>query len=131
MSYVGEADLPDGSEGVSGLDVEQEDIRSHLLSFDRLMELCDAGALDTSPLYLSALWLARHRERGCAARDYLWRGSNQSQISAAPARVSRGTIARFTAVQPSCAEPPEQFIKPPEASEATVTPPKTIRSLIP
>lgn len=63
VSYVGEADLPDGSEGVSGLDIEQEDIRSHLLSFDRLMELCDAGALDTSPLYLSALWLARHRER--------------------------------------------------------------------
>lgn len=63
ISFVAEADLPDGSDGVSGLESEQEDIRSHLLSFDRLMELCDQGALDTGPLYLSALWLARHRDR--------------------------------------------------------------------
>ncbi|WP_417248955.1 NUDIX domain-containing protein [Celeribacter sp.] len=68
ISYVGEADLPDDITGISGLDVEQEDIRSHLLSFDRLMELCDAGALDTGPLFLAALWLSRHRDRLREAR---------------------------------------------------------------
>ena len=40
-------------------------------------------------------------------------------------------MARFTAVQPAVTEPPEQFMSPPEASEATVTQPKTSASLSP
>ncbi len=63
-SYIGLADLPDGiTQSGGGLDVEHEDIASYLLSFDDLMAMCDAGQLDVGPLYMSALWLARHRER--------------------------------------------------------------------
>jgi len=62
-SYIGIADLPDDITGIGGLDSEHEDIASMLLSFDELMDLCDAGQLDTSPLFLSALWLDRHRKR--------------------------------------------------------------------
>jgi ADP-ribose pyrophosphatase len=61
--YVGLADLPDGIEGISGLAGEGEDIRSCLLSFEELMERCDADALSVAPLYVAALWLARHRDR--------------------------------------------------------------------
>lgn len=63
-SYIGLADLPDGiTQSGGGLDIEHEDIASYLLSFDDLMAMCDAGQLDVGPLYMSALWLARHRER--------------------------------------------------------------------
>nr|WP_319251285.1 NUDIX domain-containing protein [uncultured Celeribacter sp.] len=62
-SFIGIADLPDDITGVGGLEAEQEDIASTLVSFERLMEMCDAGMLDVGPLYLSALWLARHRDR--------------------------------------------------------------------
>ncbi|WP_417257304.1 NUDIX domain-containing protein [Celeribacter sp.] len=67
VSYVGIADLPDDVTGTAGLDEEGEDIRSHLVSFDDLMAMCDAHQLDTGPLYLTALWLARHRDRLRAA----------------------------------------------------------------
>ncbi len=63
VSYVGFADLPDDVTGTAGLAGEHEDIRSHLVSFDDLMAMCDAHQLDTGPLYLTALWLARHRDR--------------------------------------------------------------------
>jgi nudix-type nucleoside diphosphatase (YffH/AdpP family) len=62
-SYVGIADLPDEVVGVGGLASEQEDIASMILSFDELMILADQGALDTGPLMLTALWLARHKDR--------------------------------------------------------------------
>jgi hypothetical protein len=54
-----------------------------------------------------------------------------SQIKAIVAIDISGIIARFTEIQPLKTEPPEQFIKPPEAKEATVTLPKTNRSLMP
>ena len=50
---------------------------------------------------------------------------------AKPAKIKNGSIAKLTAFQPAPAELPAQFIKPPEASEATVTPPKTIKSFNP
>lgn len=62
-SYVGIADLPDDVVGVGGLATEQEDIASMILSFDELMSLADQGALDTGPLMVTALWLARHKDR--------------------------------------------------------------------
>ncbi|MBD3663203.1 NUDIX domain-containing protein [Sulfitobacter aestuariivivens] len=61
--YVGLADLPDGTEGTGGLDSEGEDIRSHLMSFDDLMDYVDNFHAANTPLVLSAYWLARHRER--------------------------------------------------------------------
>lgn len=60
-SYVAITDLPDGAAGVFGLEAEQEDIRGHLISFDRLMGLVASGEIANAPLILTALWLARER----------------------------------------------------------------------
>lgn len=57
--YVGIADLPDGSEGVHGLDEEAEDIRGHLLSRADLLAMVDAGEITNGPLAMLALWLDR------------------------------------------------------------------------
>lgn len=62
-SYVALSDLPDGMTGTFGLADEAEDIRTHLVGFDRMMDLIDAGEIVNAPLILSAWWLARHRER--------------------------------------------------------------------
>lgn len=62
-SYVGIADLPDEVVGVGGLEDEHEDIASMLLSYDEFISLADQGALDTGPLMLAALWLARHKHK--------------------------------------------------------------------
>ncbi|WP_176249122.1 NUDIX domain-containing protein [Sulfitobacter sp. HGT1] len=61
--YVGLADLPDKSTGVSGLDTEDEDIRSHLMSFEDLMAMVDTQQAANAPLVIAAYWLARHRDR--------------------------------------------------------------------
>lgn len=60
-SFIGLADLPDSAAGLGGLASEAEDIRSHVISFDRLMALVDSGEIDNAPLHLIALWLARER----------------------------------------------------------------------
>lgn len=65
-SYVGIADLPDDVVGIGGLADENEDIASLVLSYEDLMSLADQGALDTGPLMLSALWLARHKTELCS-----------------------------------------------------------------
>lgn len=62
-SYIGLCDLPDGCAGVFGIDSEAEDIRGHLISFDRLMDLVASGEASNAPLILSALWLQRERKR--------------------------------------------------------------------
>ena len=61
--YLGVADLPDDVAGLGGLAEEHEDIRSHLLSFDALMELCDTQQVANAPLVMAGYWLARHRGR--------------------------------------------------------------------
>lgn len=62
-SYVAEADLPDGAAGVFGVDHEAEDIRGHLLSVDRLLDLVASGEVENAPLILTALWLQREKAR--------------------------------------------------------------------
>jgi nudix-type nucleoside diphosphatase (YffH/AdpP family) len=62
-SYVALTDLPDGSAGVFGVVGETEDIRGHLIGFERLMELVASGEIENSPLILTALWLQRERGR--------------------------------------------------------------------
>lgn len=62
-SYLALADLPDGIEGVFGVEGEAEDIRTHLVSFDQLMALCASGEIGNAPTLLSALWLSRERPR--------------------------------------------------------------------
>ncbi len=61
-SFVALVDLPDGSAGVFGAAEEAEDIRGHLISFDRLMELLLSGEIENAPLILTALWLQRERQ---------------------------------------------------------------------
>ena len=58
-SYVALTDLPDDSAGVFGLEHEAEDIRGHLISLDRLMDLVRSGEIENAPLILTALWLER------------------------------------------------------------------------
>ncbi|MDA8746941.1 gamma-glutamylcyclotransferase [Litoreibacter sp.] len=60
-SYIAIADLPDGTQGVGGLDSEAEDIRSMLVSFETLMEAVENGEAENGPLVISALWLAQRR----------------------------------------------------------------------
>lgn len=62
-SYIGLVDLPDGSAGVFGQKDEAENIRGHLISLDRMMDLVATGEIANSPLILTALWLQRERER--------------------------------------------------------------------
>ena len=61
--FLAVADLPDDAAGVGGLDDEGEDIRSHLFSFDALMDLVDTQSAANAPLVIAALSLARHRDR--------------------------------------------------------------------
>jgi ADP-ribose pyrophosphatase len=61
--YVGLADLPDKATGIGGLVTEHEGIRSHLMTFDALMDMVERLQAANSPLVIAALWLARHRDR--------------------------------------------------------------------
>jgi len=62
-SFVAPVDLPDGTAGIFGAVEEAEDIRGHLVPFDRLMELVASGEVANAPLILTALWLQRERAR--------------------------------------------------------------------
>ncbi|MGP9806262.1 NUDIX domain-containing protein [Paracoccus sp. NSM] len=55
--FVGIADLPDGVEGIHGLDGEAEDIRGHLLARADLTAMVLAGQITNGPLASLALWL--------------------------------------------------------------------------
>lgn len=66
-SYVGIADLPDRERRIGGLDAEDEDIRAHVIPFERAMELVASGEVDTSPLLVSLMWLDAARNRGAFA----------------------------------------------------------------
>ena len=62
-SYVALTDLPDGIEGVFGVEGEAEDIRGHLIGFEALMSLIASGEVNNAPLMLTAFWLQRERAR--------------------------------------------------------------------
>lgn len=62
-SYVALTDLPDDAAGVFGVVEEAEDIRGHLVGFDRMMALVASGEIANAPLVLTALWLQRERPR--------------------------------------------------------------------
>lgn len=61
--YLGLCDLRDEGQGHGGLESEHEDIRTHVISFDRAMELLATGEADNGPLVLSLVWLSRERAR--------------------------------------------------------------------
>ncbi len=60
-AWLGLADLPDGHAAHGGLAHEAEDIRLHVLPFDRAMALLDSGEVTAVPLVAMLLWLARER----------------------------------------------------------------------
>ncbi|MCC6306563.1 MAG: NUDIX domain-containing protein [Rhodobacteraceae bacterium] len=66
-SFVALCDLPDAAAGLGGAPEEAEDIRAHVIAFERLMELVRSGEADNGPLLVSALWLAAERPRLLAA----------------------------------------------------------------
>ena len=63
VSFVGIANLPASAEGVSGLELEAEDIRAHVIPFDRLMAMVATGEVENAPLLITAQWLAMNRDR--------------------------------------------------------------------
>lgn len=62
-SYVALCDLPDDVAGVFGAADEAEDIKGHVVPFDRLVEVMAAGEIGNAPLLLTVLWLQRERAR--------------------------------------------------------------------
>jgi nudix-type nucleoside diphosphatase (YffH/AdpP family) len=62
-SYVGIADLAGRGGETGGVAHEHEDIRTHVIGFERLMALVASGEAGTGPLILSAYWLAANRAR--------------------------------------------------------------------
>lgn len=61
--FVALTDLADGGRSGLGVESEAEDIRTHVMPFEALMELVDRQAAANAPLVLAALWLARARDR--------------------------------------------------------------------
>ena len=55
--------MPDTSGHIGGLDGEDEDILSHVISYDDAMALMTSGECDAGPLWLSLMWLGAHRDR--------------------------------------------------------------------
>jgi len=66
-TYLGLADLPDDLPRLGGLATEAEDIRLHLMPFERAYALIETGEADNGPLILALMWLARERDRLRAA----------------------------------------------------------------
>ena len=62
-SYVALCDLDPAQAGVFGVAEEAEDIRTHVLGFERFMDLVATGEIENAPLILTALWLQRERGR--------------------------------------------------------------------
>lgn len=65
--FLGLCDLPEVRQGRGGLATEHEDIRTHVIGFERAMELVASGEANNGPLVLCLLWLARERARLRAA----------------------------------------------------------------
>lgn len=61
--YVGLCDLPEIKRGQGGLETENEDIRTHVLSFEEAMDLVRSGEANVGPMVLLLIWLERERAR--------------------------------------------------------------------
>lgn len=65
--FLGLCDLPGTASGRGGLATENEDIRTHVIGFDRAMDLVHSGEANNGPLVLGLVWLQRERARLRAA----------------------------------------------------------------
>lgn len=63
FQYVGLCRLPQNDGAIGGLEAEAEDIRRHVIGFDRMMQLVARGEIQNGPLLTSAYWLALNRAR--------------------------------------------------------------------
>ena len=61
--YLGHCRLGADERWTGGIAEEGEDIRSHLMPFERAMALLESGEMNVAPLALMLLWLALHRDR--------------------------------------------------------------------
>lgn len=61
--FLGLCDLPEETVGQGGLASEQEDIRTHIIGYDRAIALLNSGEADNGPLILCLMWLQRERAR--------------------------------------------------------------------
>lgn len=61
--FLGLCDLPDGAEGLHGEASENEDIRTHVLSWPQAEDLLSRGEADNMPLVLALTWLSREQSR--------------------------------------------------------------------
>lgn len=61
--YIGETELPEGSDGIAGLATEAEDIRSHVMDWADFDAALYAGTYRLLPLIVAGHWLARNRDR--------------------------------------------------------------------
>ncbi|GGA09423.1 NUDIX domain-containing protein [Neptunicoccus cionae] len=63
FTFLGLVDLSKAQSGVHGVASEDEDIQTHILTFDDAMALVASGEADNGPLLLSLYWLGANRER--------------------------------------------------------------------
>ena len=61
--FVGLCDLPDTDARIGGEASEGEDIRTHVMPFETLLELAETRRTVNAPLTLLTYWLAHHRAR--------------------------------------------------------------------
>lgn len=61
--FLGVADLSEFTASAGGLASENEDIRSHVMSFDAAMDLIRSGEINVGPLVMMIYWLAAERSR--------------------------------------------------------------------
>ena len=61
--YIGITSLPETTDLVSGLALEEEDILSHIFCFSDFIEMIETGQISVGPAILLGLWLARHRDK--------------------------------------------------------------------
>lgn len=61
--FLAVAELSSFTASANGLASEHEDIRTHILSFDRVMQLVSTGEINAGPLVMMLYWLASQRSR--------------------------------------------------------------------
>ncbi|KQI69724.1 hypothetical protein AN189_04915 [Loktanella sp. 3ANDIMAR09] len=59
--YVGLTDIPDTDHWSGGLAAEHEDLRLHVVTLDRALELVASGEMNVAPGVMLIYWLALHR----------------------------------------------------------------------